>query len=67
MIHFNILSRWYKATNASDKKKDKIPKNCRRKIQMTPKQEEVLWRAFVSHLQNNVRCCAYFIFYTEII
>ncbi|XP_011639222.1 helicase SKI2W [Pogonomyrmex barbatus] len=48
-----LLDGWYKATNASDKKKDKIPKDFRRKIQMTPKQEEVLWRAFISHLQNN--------------
>ncbi|XP_012058897.1 PREDICTED: helicase SKI2W [Atta cephalotes] len=48
-----LLDGWYKATNASDKKKDKTSKDCRRKIQMTPKQEEVLWRAFVSHLQNN--------------
>ncbi|XP_011863393.1 PREDICTED: helicase SKI2W [Vollenhovia emeryi] len=48
-----LLDGWYKASNASDKKKDKTPKDCRRKIQMTPKQEEVLWRAFVSHLQSN--------------
>jgi len=30
---------------------------------MTPKQEEVLWRAFISHLQNNVRCCTYILFF----
>ncbi|XP_024882516.1 helicase SKI2W-like [Temnothorax curvispinosus] len=48
-----LLDGWYKATNTSDKKKDKTPKDCRRRIQMTPKQEEVLWRAFVSHLQSN--------------
>jgi len=47
--------RWYKAKNASDKKKDKV-KDSKRKVQMTPKQEEVLWRAFISHLQSNV-CC----------
>ncbi|XP_011160176.2 helicase SKI2W [Solenopsis invicta] len=48
-----LLDGWYKATNASDKKKDKSLKNSKRKIQMTPKQEDVLWRAFISHLQNN--------------
>ncbi|XP_070172313.1 superkiller complex protein 2 isoform X2 [Polyergus mexicanus] len=48
-----LLDGWYKATNASDKKKNKNPKNFRRRIQMTPKQEEVLWRAFISHLQKN--------------
>ncbi|KAL0131489.1 hypothetical protein PUN28_002783 [Cardiocondyla obscurior] len=48
-----LLDGWYKATNTSDKKKDKTPKDYRRRIQMTPKQEEVLWRAFISHLQTN--------------
>lgn len=49
-----VVFRWYKATSASDKKKDKASKNLKKKVQMTPKQEEVLWRAFISHLQKNV-------------
>lgn len=52
----SIIYRWYKATNASDKKKNKNAKDSKRRIQMTPKQEEVLWRAFINHLQKNVRC-----------
>ncbi|GAB1863836.1 Helicase SKI2W [Camponotus japonicus] len=48
-----LLDGWYKATNASDKKKNKNAKDPRRRIQMTLKQEEVLWRAFISHLQKN--------------
>ncbi|EZA51202.1 hypothetical protein DMN91_012752 [Ooceraea biroi] len=48
-----LLDGWYKATNASDKKKEKTSKDFKRRIQMTPRQEEVLWRAFISHLLNN--------------
>ncbi|EFN81266.1 helicase SKI2W [Harpegnathos saltator] len=44
-----LLDGWFKATNASNKK-SKNAKDCRR---MTPKQEEVLWRAFISHLNSN--------------
>ncbi|XP_014467951.1 PREDICTED: helicase SKI2W [Dinoponera quadriceps] len=48
-----LLDGWYKAANSSDKKNNKNQKDNRRKIIMTPKQEEVLWRAFISHLKKN--------------
>lgn len=54
----NKYCRWYKAANASDKKSsNKNSRDYRKKNQMTPKQEEVLWRAFISHLRSNV--CTY--------
>ncbi|XP_076234588.1 superkiller complex helicase subunit twister [Calliopsis andreniformis] len=50
-----LLDGWYKATNAKGLKKDNT-KDMKRKPmsqQMTPKQEQVLWNAFISHLKTN--------------
>ncbi|XP_034176859.2 superkiller complex helicase subunit twister [Osmia lignaria lignaria] len=53
-----LLDGWYKATNAKDSKNQnsKNVKDVKRKSmsqQMTPKQEQVLWSAFISHLRSN--------------
>ncbi|XP_017891371.1 helicase SKI2W [Ceratina calcarata] len=54
-----LLNGWYKATNAKDPKKDPVSKNVKdvkkkpMQTQMTPKQEQVLWNAFISHLKSN--------------
>ncbi|KAG6800914.1 helicase SKI2W [Apis mellifera caucasica] len=52
-----LLDGWYKATNSKNSK-NQVNKNIKdvKKIsihqQMTPKQEQVLWSAFISHLKT---------------
>ncbi|XP_076748700.1 superkiller complex helicase subunit twister [Xylocopa sonorina] len=52
-----LLDGWYKATKAKESKSQtknaKDVKNKPRNKRMSPKQEQVLWNAFISHLKTN--------------
>ncbi|XP_003705432.2 superkiller complex helicase subunit twister [Megachile rotundata] len=51
-----LLDGWYRAVNAKDAKSQNTNKDIKKKRlppQMTPKQEQVLWSAFINHLKSN--------------